>query len=34
MDPFAVEVGNAEVVTVVLAIGDALGDALVGRAVL
>jgi hypothetical protein len=29
-DPFAVEVGNAEVITVVLAIGDALGDALVG----
>ena len=29
-DPFAVEVGNGEVFTV----GDALGDALCGRAVL
>ena len=34
-DPFAVEVGNGEVVTVVFAVGDALGDALVrpGRVV-
>jgi hypothetical protein len=29
MDPFAVEVGNRDVATVVFAIGDALGDALV-----
>jgi hypothetical protein len=28
-DPSAVEVGNGEVATVVLAVGDALGDALV-----
>ena len=35
MDPFAVEVGNGEVATAVLAVGDALGDALVrpGRVV-
>ena len=35
MDPFAVEVGNGEVATVVFAVGDALGDALVrpGRVV-
>ncbi len=35
MDPFAVEVGNRDVATVVFAIGDALGDALVrpGRVV-
>ncbi len=29
MDPFAVEVGNGDVATVVLAVGDTLGDALV-----
>ncbi len=29
MDPSAVEVGNGEVATVVFAVGDALGDALV-----
>ncbi len=29
MDPFAIEVGNGEVATVVFAVGDALGDALV-----
>ena len=29
VDPSAVEVGNGEVATVVFAIGDALGDALV-----
>ena len=36
MDPFAVEVGNGEVATVVFAVGDALGDALVrpGRVVM
>ncbi len=34
MDPFAVEAGNGEVATVVFAVGDALGDALVRRAVL
>jgi hypothetical protein len=34
VDPFAVEVGNGEVAIVVFAIGDALGDALVRRAVL
>ena len=36
MDPFAVEVGNGEAATVVFAVGDALGDALVrpGRAVM
>jgi hypothetical protein len=33
-DPSAVEVGNGEVSTVVLTVGDALGDALCGRAVL
>ena len=35
VDPFAVEVGNGEVVTVVFTVGDALGDALVrpGRVV-
>jgi hypothetical protein len=35
VDPFAVEVGNGEVSTVVFAVGDALGDALVrpGRVV-
>ena len=35
MDPFAVEAGNGEVATVVFAVGDALGDALVrpGRVV-
>ena len=35
MDPFAVEVGNGGVATVVFAVGDALGDALVrpGRVV-
>ena len=36
MDPSAVEVGNGEVATVVFAVGDALGDALVrpGRVVM
>jgi hypothetical protein len=36
VDPFAVEVGNGGVATVVFAVGDALGDALVrpGRAVM
>ena len=36
MDPFAVEVGNGGVATVVFAVGDALGDALVrpGRVVM
>jgi hypothetical protein len=34
VDPFAVEVGNAEVATVVFAVGDALGDAWCDRAVL
>jgi hypothetical protein len=35
VDPFAVEVGNGDVVTVMFAAGDALGDALVrpGRVV-
>ena len=35
VDPFAVEAGNGEVATVVFAVGDALGDALVrpGRVV-
>ncbi len=35
VDPFAVEVGNDEVATVMFAAGDALGDALVwpGRVV-
>jgi len=35
VDPFAVEVGNGDVATVVFAAGDALGDALVrpGRVV-
>jgi hypothetical protein len=30
VDPFAVEVGNGEVATVVFAVRDALGDALWG----
>jgi hypothetical protein len=36
VDPFAVEVGNGGVATVVFAVGDALGDALVrpGRVVM
>jgi hypothetical protein len=34
VDPFAAEAGNGDVATVVLAVGDALGDALVRRAVL
>ena len=29
MDPFAVEVGNGKVASVVFAVGDVLGDALV-----
>ena len=35
MDPFAVEIGNGEVATVVFTVGDTLGDALVrpGRVV-
>jgi hypothetical protein len=34
VDPFAVEVDNGETATVMFAAGDALGDALCGRAVL
>jgi len=34
VDPFAVEVGNGEVAIVVFTVGDALGDAWCGRAVL
>jgi hypothetical protein len=35
VDPFVVEVGNGELATVVFAVGDALGDAVVrpGRVV-